>query len=124
MTTMEMVKTAKEDDLIYESNFGSYDADNGFEFSKYGKDCITSDPDKFITMLFSDDSLWTPLPKKKQMTMSEVMREVRKNVPVEKLKELLGYDFDIVTEKKKNPDTKESESSVYDLLDFIFGGSK
>ena len=108
MLTTQIIDYAKEDGLTYESSFGTYNKENGFKFNDYGKQCFESDPDKFVTMLFGDDTIWcvkAPEPKAKDMTLADI-------------EEALGYKINIVDEKKEE---KKSDRKPMTLFDLIFG---
>lgn len=105
MLTQEIIKFSKEDGLTYESSFGKYNDKDGFQFNEKGKEYLRYYPNKFIKMLFTDDTIWQVAPEPpKKMTMQEI-------------RDALGYDFEI-TDKPK-----QDYNPVNDLIDLIFGKS-
>lgn len=109
MLTTQIIDYAKEDGLTYESSFGTYDKENGFKFNDYGKQCFESDPDKFVTMLFGDDTIWcvkAPEPKAKDMTLSEI-------------EDALGYKINLVKSKNEQK-TKDYKETTYPSLEDVF----
>lgn len=106
MLTTQIIGYAKEDGLTYESSFGTYDKENGFKFNDYGKQCFESDPDKFVTMLFGDDTIWcvkAPEPKAKNMTLADIEKA-------------LGYKINIVDEDKEEKKVDRKAMTLFDLL--------
>lgn len=123
MLTTEAIKYAKEDGITYTSAFGDYSTKDGFEFNEYGKKCIESDPDKFVTMLFSDDTIWAAKPTKKQMSKVEVMKALFDSMTEDEIKDRLGYDFEVVSKEKAQEKPKiYTLSELLNDIDEILGG--
>ena len=127
MLTTEAIKYAKEDGTTYTSAFGDYSTKDGFEFNEYGKKCVVSDPDKFITMLFSDNTVWAAKPTKKQMSKGEIMKALYNSMTEDEIKDKLGYDFEVVsksqTQEKPKVVTKSyTLSELLNDIDEILGG--
>lgn len=112
MLTADVIKYAKEDGLTYTSSFGDYSSKDGFEFNDYGKKCLRSDPDKFVKMLFTDSTIWSVKPETKLLSRDELLKEILDKIPVDKLKELLGFDFQIAPQKGYYGSFKE----LYDAI--------
>ena len=94
MNTIDMMKYSEEDDMAYESSFGTYDKQHGFQISEYGMDCFEDDSDKFLKMILKDDTIWHPQPEQpKKMTKEEIEKE-------------LGYKVEITDGKEKNKPIK------------------
>ncbi len=109
MLTTKIIGYAKEDGLTYESSFGEYSDKEGFKFNDYGRKCLKNDPDKFITMLFADETIWcvkAPEPKPKNMTLSEI-------------EDALGYKINLVKSKNEQK-AKEHKETTYPSLEDVF----
>ena len=100
MNALDMIKYAKEDNIPYESSFGVYNPDKGFEINEYGEKCFKSDPNKFLTMLLNDETVWHPQPETKKMTLEDIEKE-------------LGYKVELINKPVKKVEIKNNNSLEY-----------
>lgn len=104
MLTTEVIKYSKEDGLTYTSSFGDYSEEKGFKLNDKGLEYLREYPNKFLKMLFTDDTVWQVKPDPpKKMTMQEI-------------RDALGYDFEITDYEKK-----QKNAEYQNFIDALFG---
>ena len=108
MLTMDVIKYSQEDGLTYTSSFGDYSEEKGFQLNEKGKEYLRDYPDKFLKMLFTDNTVWQVKPDPpKKVTMSDI-------------RNALGYDFEIVDydKQKEKKEYKTFEELINEILGF------
>ena len=102
MYTYQMIGIADENGRTYKSKFGSYNRDNGFQLNEFALNKNITD---LLYELFHQDC-WV-LNKPKKMTKQEI-------------ETVLGYEIDIVDNKKNETSNKDITNKVNTIFDDMF----
>ncbi len=95
MMTYEMIGVADENGRTYESKYGTYNREEGFEFS----DDVFEYPREVFCGILLHEDLWKLKVDKKKMTLDDIEKA-------------LGYKVEIVEdEPKKDANSTKSEST-------------
>jgi len=110
MLTMDVIKYSQEDGLTYTSSFGDYSEKKGFQLNEKGREYLRDYPDKFLKMLFTDNTVW------------QVKPDPPKKMTIQEIRDALGYDFEIVDydEKKEQKENKEYKT-LGELINEVLG---
>jgi len=113
MYTYQMVGVADENGKTYESEYGTYSKEKGFEFNDdvLDKKCKVL---AFINLLFHED-IWKlkKEPELKKMSLQDIERELGYRVRI--------VDPEISTGKEVTPERKKEVDDSIDFLKRLFG---
>lgn len=104
MLTTDVIKYSKEDNLTYTSSFGDYSEEKGFKLNDKGLEYLREYPNKFLKMLFTDDTVW------------QVKPDPPKKMSMQDIRDALGYDFEITDYEQKPKVYKTFGDLFSDLL--------
>lgn len=113
MYTYQMVGVADDNGKTYESEYGTYSKEKGFEFNDdvLDKKCKVL---AFINLLFHED-IWKlkKEPEPKKMSLQDIERELGYRVRI--------VDPEISTGKEVTPERKKEVDDSIDFLKRLFG---
>lgn len=112
MYTYQMIGLADENGKTYESKFGTYSKERGFEFTNFPKEECKQIA--FINLLFHED-IWKlkkePTPKK--MSLQDIERELGYRVQI--------VDPEMGSKKEISPERKKEVDDTVEFFKRFFG---
>ena len=105
-----MVGIADENGRTYESKYGTYSKEKGFEFTNFPKEECKQIA--FINLLFHED-IWKLKPEVKKMSLQDIEKELGYRVQI--------IDPEIGTKKEVSPERKKQVDDTVKFFNSLFG---